>query len=50
LIANAGSAADAVLPPRQQAQAILDAYLEAAKFEHVRVNTDYIASLGLTAP
>ncbi|MGC1778703.1 MAG: cellulase family glycosylhydrolase [Xanthobacteraceae bacterium] len=50
LIANAGSAADAVLPPRGQAQAILDAYLEAAKFEHVRVNNDYIASLGLTAP
>ena len=38
LIANAGSADDAVLPPRQQAQAILDAYLEAAKFKNVRVN------------
>ncbi len=50
LIANAGSAAHAALPPRGQAQAILDAYLEAAKFEHVRVNTDYLASLGLTAP
>ena len=50
LIANAGSAAHALLPPRGQAQAVLDAYLEAAKFEHVRVNTDYLASLGLAAP
>ena len=50
LIANAGSAADGALPPRQQAQAILDAYLEAAKFKNVRVNADYINSLGLRVP
>ncbi len=34
----------------QQAQAILDAYLEAAKFKNVRVNDAYIHSLGLKAP
>jgi endoglucanase len=50
LIANAGSLGNAVLPPREQAQAILDAYLEAAKFHNVRVNADYLASLGLAAP
>jgi endoglucanase len=50
LIANAGSAGNAALPPRQQAQTILDAYLEAAKFGNVRVNADYLASLGLVAP
>ena len=38
------------LPPRDEAQAILDAYLDAAKFKNVRVNGDYLRSLGLTAP
>ena len=38
------------LPPREAAQTILDAYLEAAKFSNVRVNADYLASLGLVAP
>ncbi len=50
LIANAGSAASAPLPPREAAQRILDGYLEAAKFSNVRVNVDYLASLGLVAP
>jgi endoglucanase len=50
LIADAGSSDGAVLPPREQAQAILQAYLEAAKFRNVRINTDYIKSLGLVAP
>ena len=50
LIAAAGSSDDAVLPPREKAQAILDAYLEAAKFRNVRVNADYLHSLGLVAP
>ena len=38
------------LPPSDEAQAILDAYLDAAKFKNVRVNGDYLRSLGLTAP
>jgi len=38
------------LPPRPQAQAVLDAYLEAAKFKNVRVNDAYINSLGLKVP
>ena len=35
------------LPPREQALAILNAYLEAAKFENVRINGSYLNSLGL---
>jgi hypothetical protein len=55
LIANAGSVdADALdratLPPRDKAQSILDAYLEAAKFRNDHVNTSYLSSLGLAAP
>ena len=50
LIANAGSSGSAALPAPEQAQAILHAYLEAAKFPNVRVNADYIASLGLVVP
>jgi endoglucanase len=48
LIASAGS--NGVLPPRPQAQAVLDAYLEAAKFKNVRPNDAYIQSLGLKVP
>jgi len=50
LIANAGSSSDGALPPRPQAQAVLDAYLEAAKFKNVRANDAYIHSLGLKVP
>jgi endoglucanase len=50
LIADAGSARNAPLPSREQAQSILDAYLEAARFRNVRVNADYVSSLGLTVP
>jgi aryl-phospho-beta-D-glucosidase BglC (GH1 family) len=50
LIAKAGSADGGPLPQRQQAQAILDAYLEAAKFKNGHINADYLASLGLRAP
>jgi endoglucanase len=55
LIAAAGSAEVGTLnpdslPPREQAQAILDAYLEAARFGNGRVNGGYLASLGLAAP
>jgi endoglucanase len=55
LIANAGSTDAKVfepgaLPPRAQALAILNAYLQAAKFENGRVNSDYLNSLGLSAP
>jgi endoglucanase len=38
------------LPSRDEAQTILDAYLDAAKFQNVRVNGDYLKSLGLAAP
>jgi endoglucanase len=50
LIAGAGSTSTAELPPRAQVQAVLDAYLEAAKFKNVRVNAEYLQSLGLAAP
>ena len=50
LIAAAGSAENPSLPPRDQAQAILGAYLEAAKFQNVHVNAGYLRSLGLVAP
>jgi endoglucanase len=50
LVADVGSSDKAVLPPREQAQAILQDYLEAAKFKNVRVNANYINSLGLAAP
>jgi endoglucanase len=38
------------LPPREQALAILNAYLEAARFGNGRVNSSYLNSLGLGAP
>jgi len=38
------------LPSREKTQLILDAYLQAAKFKNVRINGDYLKSLGLTAP
>jgi endoglucanase len=55
LVARAGSVEVGtlmpdMLPPRAQAQAILDGYLEAAKFVNVRVNGRYLDSLGLAAP
>ena len=50
LIAKAGSAGTDPLPPRAQAQAILDAYLQAARFRNVHINGSYLNSLGLTAP
>jgi endoglucanase len=55
LIANAGSAdvkalKPDTLPPRKQALAILNAYLEAARFENGRINGSYLNSLGLTVP
>jgi hypothetical protein len=50
LIADVGNSDKAVLPPREQAQAILENYLEAARFKNVRINADYISSLGLAAP
>jgi endoglucanase len=53
LIARAGSTdtiEPGMLPPRGQALKILDAYLEAVKFENNRINRDYLNSLGLSAP
>jgi hypothetical protein len=53
LIAAVGSA-DAIdpgsLPPRAQALTILNAFLEAARFENGRINGSYLNSLGLEAP
>ena len=39
-----------MLPPRSEALKILNAYLEAVKFENNRINRDYLNSLGLSAP
>ena len=39
----------ATLPPRAEASKILDAYLEAIKFQNVRINAGYLESLGLAA-
>ncbi len=50
LIAEAGGDHPGPLPPRAQAQAILDAYLEAIRFRNTRVNAGYLKSLGLAAP
>src|SRR5262249_43861908 len=53
LIAQVGSGDTidpAALPPRAQALKILSAYLEAVKFQNVRVNGDYLRSLGLAVP
>ena len=52
LIARAGSSDTidrATLPPRAEALKILNDYLEAAKFANVRINGDYLKSLGLVA-
>jgi endoglucanase len=49
LIAAVGSG-DPRLPPRARALSILNAYLEAARFGNDRINRDYLASLGLSAP
>jgi GNAT superfamily N-acetyltransferase len=38
------------LPPRAQALKILDAYLQAIKFQNCRINAGYLESLGLAAP
>ena len=53
LIARAGSSDTidlAALPPRAEALKILNAYLDAAKFQKVRINGAYLNSLGLAAP
>lgn len=50
LIARAAATGGAVLPPREQAQSILNAYLEAAKFKNLQINAGYLHSLGLVVP
>jgi aryl-phospho-beta-D-glucosidase BglC (GH1 family) len=50
LIAAAGSSDGAALPSREQAQAVLNSYLEAAKFRNIHVNAGYLNSLGLAVP
>lgn len=47
---DVGALSTISLPPRSEAQAITDAYLKAAEFANVRVNADYLHSLGLAAP
>jgi endoglucanase len=52
LIAQVGSSDTidpATLPPRAKALKVLNDYLEATKFANVRVNGDYLRSLGLVA-
>lgn len=49
-IAKTFGAPKAPRPPRSQAQAILDAYLAAARFANVNVNGGYLRSLGLAVP
>ncbi len=50
LVAEVGSADSGAAPSPQQAQTILDAYLEAAKLKNGRVNGGYLRSLGLVVP
>jgi hypothetical protein len=50
LIAEAGSAEKTAPTSREQAQTILDAYLEAAKLKNGRINGGYLRSLGLVVP
>jgi endoglucanase len=55
LIAKAGSEGIGLpepnsLPLREEAQAILEDYLEAAKFRNGHVNANYLSSLGLVVP
>jgi endoglucanase len=50
LVAEVGSAETSVLPSRDEAQTILDAYLEAAKLKNGHVNGGYLKSLGLVVP
>jgi aryl-phospho-beta-D-glucosidase BglC (GH1 family) len=50
VIVKAIESPTAPLPPRRQAQAILNAYLEAARFTNVQINGGYLHSLGLAVP
>jgi hypothetical protein len=50
VIAKAIGSPTAPLPPRRQAQAILNAYLKAARFANVQINSGYLHSLGLAVP
>lgn len=49
LISNLAAGEKSALP-REQAQAILDAYLDGARLRNGRINRSYLASLGLAAP
>jgi endoglucanase len=49
-VADAASSENAPLPPLQQTQSILDAYLQAAKFKNVQINAGYLRSLGMVVP
>jgi endoglucanase len=50
LVADAGSAEKSTTLSPEQAQTILDAYLEAAKLKNGRINGGYLKSLGLVVP
>ena len=47
---RSAAAEPGAMPSREQAQTILDAYLEAAKLKNGRVNDGYLTSLGLVVP
>jgi aryl-phospho-beta-D-glucosidase BglC (GH1 family) len=49
-VAEVGSSEPGAMPSREQAQTILDAYLEAAKLKNGHVNGGYLKSLGLVVP
>jgi endoglucanase len=49
-VAEVGSSEPGAMPSHEQAQTILDAYLEAAKLKNGRVNGGYLKSLGLVVP
>jgi endoglucanase len=49
-VAEVGSSEPGTMPSREQAQTILDAYLEAAKLKNGHVNGGYLRSLGLVVP
>jgi hypothetical protein len=50
LIAAAGSSEGDRSPSPEKARTILNAYLDAARFANIRVNPDYVHSLGLSVP
>jgi len=50
LIERAAGADPGILPEPEEAETMLDSYLDAASFKNTRINAAYLESLGLTAP